>query len=241
MFYMQVANLLVQVNNQYDTVREKCQPYITQADREPDLVLTPSDEDIASTQAWFREHEHKEVRKGSAEYSSASLLLYPQLPAFDAFWLHASVIEMHGEGYAVTAPSGYGKSTQSRLWLQAFPQEARIINGDKPIVRKTGDEFIAYGTPFCGKEGYQVNTGVPLKGLCYLKHGENNSLARLDPTMAFAQLMREYQGLFTPQTQEKYIELLEQFAETVPVYVLTCNQSPEAARVAYEGMKHGGH
>ena len=37
------------------------------------------------------------------------------------------------------------------------------------------------------------------------------------------------------------MELLQQFTEAVPVYVLTCNQDVEAARVAYEGMKHGGN
>ena len=53
--------------------------------------------------------------------------------------------------------------------------------------------------------------------------------------------MREYQGRFTPQNQEKYMELLQHFAEKVPVYVLTCNMDAEAAVVAYEGMKHGGN
>ena len=141
----------------------------------------------------------------------------------------------------VTAPSGYGKTTQARLWLKVFPDRARIINGDNPIVRKDGDGFVAYGTPFCGKEGYQVNTSVPLKGLCYLKHGETNAIQRMDSSLAFAQLLREYQHRFTPENQEKYMEMLQQFVENVPIYVLTCNLDGQAPIVAYEGMKHGGN
>ena len=156
-------------------------------------------------------------------------------------WLHSVLLEMDGEGYAITAPSGYGKSTQGQLWLKAFPDRARIINGDNPIVRKEGEGFVAYGTPFCGKEGYQVNIGVPLKGFCYLKHGETNSIRRMDSTVAFAQLLREYQCRFTAEYQERHMELLQQFVETVPIYVLTCNLDGQAPIVAYEGMKHGGN
>lgn len=187
------------------------------------------------------QHEHTEITDAASEFSRAPYTIYPQLPQFDALWLHSAVMEMDGEGYAVTAPSGYGKTTHARLWLKAFPGKARIINGDNPIVRKEGEGFVAYGTPFCGKEGYQVNIGVPLKGFCYLKHGETNSIRRMDSTVAFAQLLREYQCRFTAEYQERHMELLQQFVETVPIYVLTCNLDGQAPIVAYEGMKHGGN
>ncbi len=209
--------------------------------REPDLVMEADEKEIAFGKAWFLQHEHTEITDAASEVSRAPFSIYSKLPAFGAMWLHSVLLEMDGKGYAITAPSGYGKSTQGQLWLKAFPDRARIINGDNPIVRKEGEGFVAYGTPFCGKEGYQVNIGVPLKGFCYLKHGETNSIRRMDSTVAFAQLLREYQCRFTPENQEKYMELLQQFAETVPVYVLTCNLDGQAPIVAYEGMKHGGN
>ena len=241
MFYIEIANLLVQVNNHYDTILKECKSYLTITSQKPDLIMEVDKREIAAGQAWFLQHEHAEIGEDEAEFSRAPYTIYPKLPAFDAFWMHAVLIEMDDAGYAITAPSGYGKSTQGRLWLKAFPDQARIINGDNPILRREGDEFIAYGTPFCGKEGYQVNTGVPLRGFCYLKHGETNAIKRLDSALAFAQLLREYQNQFTSENREKYMDLLQQFAETVPVYVLACNQDVEAARVAYEGMKHGGN
>ncbi|MFR5854594.1 MAG: hypothetical protein ACLUE8_09830 [Lachnospiraceae bacterium] len=241
MFYIEIAKLLVQVNNHYDLIRQQCQPYLVEPHREPDLVMEADEKEIAFGKAWFLQHEHTEITDAESEFSRAPFSIYSKLPAFGAMWLHSVLLEMDGEGYAITAPSGYGKSTQGQLWLKAFPDRARIINGDNPIVRKEGEGFVAYGTPFCGKEGYQVNIGVPLKGFCYLKHGETNSIRRMDSTVAFAQLLREYQCRFTPQNQEKYMELLQHFAETVPVYVLTCNLDGQAPIVAYEGMKHGGN
>ena len=203
--------------------------------------MEADEKEIAFGKAWFLQHEHTEITDAESEFSRAPFSIYSKLPAFGAMWLHSVLLEMDGEGYAITAPSGYGKSTQGQLWLKAFPDRARIINGDNPIVRKEGEGFVAYGTPFCGKEGYQVNIGVPLKGFCYLKHGETNSIRRMDSTVAFAQLLREYQCRFTAEYQERHMELLQHFAETVPVYVLTCNLDGQAPIVAYEGMKHGGN
>lgn len=241
MFYIEIAKLLVQVNNHYELIRQHCQPYLVEPYREPDLVMEADEKEIAFGKAWFLQHEHTEITDAESEFSRAPFSIYSKLPAFGAMWLHSVLLEMDGEGYAITAPSGYGKSTQGQLWLKAFPDRARIINGDNPIVRKEGECFVAYGTPFCGKEGYQVNIGVPLKGFCYLKHGETNSIRRMDSTVAFAQLLREYQCRFTAEYQERHMELLQQFVETVPVYVLTCNLDGQAPIVAYEGMKHGGN
>lgn len=241
MFYIKIAKLLVQVNNHYDLIRQHCQPYLVEPHREPDLVMEADEKEIAFGKAWFLQHEHTEITDAESEFSRAPFSIYSKLPAFGAMWLHSVLLEMDGEGYAITAPSGYGKSTQGQLWLKAFPDRARIINGDNPIVRKEGEGFVAYGTPFCGKEGYQVNIGVPLKGFCYLKHGETNSIRRMDSTVAFAQLLREYQCRFTAEYQERHMELLQQFVETVPIYVLTCNLDGQAPIVAYEGMKHGGN
>lgn len=203
--------------------------------------MEADEKEIAFGKMWFLQHEHTEITDAASEFSRAPFSIYSKLPAFGAMWLHSVLLEMDGEGYAITAPSGYGKTTQARLWLKAFPGKARIINGDNPIVRKEGEGFVAYGTPFCGKEGYQVNIGVPLRGFCYLKHGETNSIRRMDSTVAFAQLLREYQCRFTAEYQERHMELLQQFVETVPIYVLTCNLDGQAPIVAYEGMKHGGN
>lgn len=241
MFYIEIAKLLIQVNNHYELIRQHCQPYLVEPYREPDLVMEADEKEIAFGKAWFLQHEHTEITDAESEFSRAPFSIYSKLPAFGAMWLHSVLLEMDGEGYAITAPSGYGKSTQGQLWLKAFPDRARIINGDNPIVRKEGEGFVAYGTPFCGKEGYQVNIGVPLKGFCYLKHGETNSIRRMDSTVAFAQLLREYQCRFTAEYQERHMELLQQFVETVPIYVLTCNLDGQAPIVAYEGMKHGGN
>lgn len=40
-----------------------------------------------------------------------------------------------------------------------------------------------------------------------------------------------------PAIALKTIELIDRLVEAVPIYRLSCNMEPEAAKVAYEGMK----
>ena len=98
------------------------------------------------------------------------------MPDFDAFLLHAAVIEVDGLAYAFAAPSGTGKTTHIALWKKFFGDRANIINGDKPIIRfENGTPYI-YGTPWCGKEGYNINTKAPLAALCFIERSPENTI-----------------------------------------------------------------
>lgn len=232
-FDILVAGLRVRINHQHEEVKKRCSEYIVPVEGEPNAVIAAPAEQLQW--AW----ELEQMPAPEAEFYCVHRHLYAQLPQYDAFWMHGCAVEMDGHVYIFTARSGYGKTTHSRLWLKAFGNRARIINGDNPLIRWNGHQFIAYGTPFGGKEGYHVNTSAPLKGICYLTHGEQNSIRRMDPQMAYAQILRDSHRCLTEENSEQLMNLLEKFVHTIPVYQLTCNQDVEAAHVAYEGMQNG--
>jgi len=236
MFMMRAAGLLFQVNNQYDYIREKCSDYIVQESTAPDIIMEATNSRIHFSQDFKLRYDNEVISAAEAEYDAAPYMIYHLLPDFDAVWLHAAVIELDGQAYAFTAPSGYGKSTHIHLWQQAFGDQIRVINGDNPILRVHDGVFYAYGTPFCGKEGYQINTGVPLRGICCLQHDDNNYIERREPASAFARLLADNYNI-TPETLESHMQIYERLVESVPVYILHCNESPEAALVAWEGMR----
>lgn len=236
MFKIRLAGLTVEVDDLYDVVRGRCVDYIVTDDAPAKLTIGGDEAAVRQAQQWFMDVEGVEVTPGEAEFACIAHPMYPQLTHFDALWLHASVLEMEGGAYAFTAPSGYGKSTHAKLWLEAFGDRARIINGDNPILREMDGVFYAYGTPFCGKEGYQVNTGVPLKGICFLQHAQENCIDRIAPAVALMLLFRNNTRV-TPETRETHLRLYERLVEKVPVYVLHCNMDTEAAYVAWEGMR----
>ena len=241
MFYIRIAELLIQVINRYDFSRDCCRDYLV-GDGKPDLVLQSTEEELHEAASIIAGTSGATCSFDYAEFIRLHAMLYPLLPSFQAFWQHAVLVELDGNGYAFTAPSGYGKSTHALLWKKWFSDKARIVNGDNPIFRLQDGVFYGYGTPWCGKERFQENRRVPMKGLCYLKHGESNSIRRMSKEMAFSQLLRQNQWVLGRQKQpDDYMQLLETFVEQVPVYELTCNQDVEAAQIAYEGMKHGGN
>lgn len=184
------------------------------------------------------EHDRKflpDATDGYLESLSIYRSISNQILDFNGFLFHASVIERNGEAFAFSAASGTGKTTHCRLWLERFP-DARIINGDKPLIRITDENVYVYGTPWCGKESYNINTRAPLKAICFLERGKENSIKEISKTEA---VKRIFPQLLVPNDEKlvnKLFDLVGSVVNKVPVYLLSCNMDPEAADVAYNGM-----
>lgn len=238
MFYLKVAGLVIAIDNQYSDIIDFCKSYT--ADEQDKMlsigVIRALPEDLKWCKQYFREVEHIEVSDARAERDSIAYALYPVLPMHSAFWLHACVVEVDGEAYAFTAPPGVGKTTHAKLWLKLLGKRARIINGDNPIIRLHDGRFYAYGTPWCGKEGWNVNTGVPLKAVCYIDHGEENALKKLSEQEAYGRLVIFSRYYMTRENTGFMLDLYEQLVKQVPVYQMNCNMTLDAARISYEGM-----
>lgn len=239
MFTIRIGDLNVQVNNHYELIREKCRDYIVPDMQQPDLIMEATAEDRKYARDWVWQHEGRLITDAEAELDRAPYGIYPELYRFNAFWLHACVIEMDGVGYAFSAPPGVGKSTHAQRWLQAFPDRAHIINGDNPIVRALDGKYYAYGTPFCGKEGYQENRAVPLGGVCFLRRAAMNRITAMDPLQAITRLYRDNWTILHAEESvaRACLDIYSHFAETVPAYIMECNNmEPDAALVSHEAM-----
>lgn len=234
MLYIRIADLNICINNKYDYLERLCRDYTVEKTEAPDMTVSVTDEQIA--------HEvsiaETQVSAGYAEGVCVYREICKRLPVeFGAYLFHSAVIEYKGDGFAFAAKSGTGKSTHISLWRKRFGSEVHVVNGDKPIMRFVGDKLYAYGTPWCGKEGWQNNTSVPLKALCFVERSENNRIRRIGADEA---VMLMFHQILTPsdlETVEALFPLLDRTLREVPCYVLGCNISEEAAEVAYNGMK----
>lgn len=239
MYYMEIAELLIRVENKYDYLKNVSEKYIVEPDRECDAYIAPTEEDIQFSLDWHLKYENEKVDPGYAEFTQAHQKLYAHIAKYDAFWMHAAVVGMDGYAYGFTGPSGYGKSTHAHLWQKAFGEQAEIINGDNPIIRKKGDNFYAYGTPFGGKHDENVNIGLPMKGYCFLQHGEDNRIEPLSPNEARNRILTDMFDfkIIKKNNFVKLLTLVEDFTRTVPMYTLICNMDVEAAYISHEGMQ----
>lgn len=232
MIKIKLADLIVSIDNRYPFLENQCKDY-TVDEGEADISVKVNDEDIAAEKLASGDG----FSNGYIESICAYRKICNQLPFYDAFLLHASVVECDGVSYAFAAPSGTGKSTHTRFWLERFGERARIINGDKPILRFVEGKLTVYGTPWCGKEGYNINTSSPFAALCFVNRAEENRIVRADEGKAVAKLFNQ---ILLPSDEEavtRLFDLLDKMIVNYPVYELYCNVSPEAADVALMGMK----
>lgn len=234
-FKIELAGIPMEVLHRYDLIKEACRDYLIPDDTGAAVSFATTDDRMQFSRDYVKKESGNDLSDDAAELDATHYDLYGKLTEFDAFWLHSVIVEREGKGYAFTAKPETGKSTHAKLWLKAFP-DARIINGDNAIIRRQPDgTFYAYGTPFCGKEGYHVNTGVPLKGICFLSRGKENRIRPFDPDFAVNCLCRD-NFCITPENAEAHLRLYRQLTEQVPCYLLECNMDVEAALVAWQGM-----
>lgn len=237
MFTLKMAGLIIAVDNKYPSVERQCRDYAVEREAgECDMRVCVSEDEID------REMEAAltPVSRGYAESICIYRNICLQLAGYDAFLMHAAVVEVDGDGYAFAAKSGTGKTTHVTLWKKLFGNRANIVNGDKPIIRFHDGVPYAYGTPWCGKERENINSRVPLKALCFIERAKQNSIAPLEGQQMLARLFGQ---LLLPCDAGEVVRLtalLDRLVRGVPCYLLKCNMDVEAAEVAYKGMCGGG-
>ena len=95
----------------------------------------------------------------------------------DSFILHSAYIRHRGRAILFSAPSGTGKSTQASLWAQYAGAE--IINGDRALLQKVQDCWMARGWPVCGTSGICQNADARLSAVVLLRQAKKNAVRRL--------------------------------------------------------------
>ena len=153
--------------------------------------------------------------------------------------MHGSAIVMEGECYIFTAPSGTGKSTHTRLWRQQFGDRVYMLNDDKPMLAVGEQGVTAYGTPWNGKHRLSRNASAPLKAIVQLERDTVNHIEPLPSIRALPALHTQALRPYTAAAMEQVLRLERQILKTVPFYYMGCNMDPEAALVAYEGIRKG--
>lgn len=247
-FKVRLADLVIGVKCQYETTKRFCRDYLVEDGTntvgcEENFEVNIVDDDIenerriSEVSSGSREHMEyqKEYRREYLETLALLRKISNRLPEYNCFLMHGAVVAVDGSGYMFTAPSGTGKSTHVALWKK-YLKNAEIINGDKPFIRVDESGVWIYGTPWAGKEGWQKNMAVPLRGICLLGRGEENRIEQISPVQVLPYIMRQIHYTDEPEMAGRTLELLNMMMADVPVYRLECDMSREAAECSYAGM-----
>lgn len=240
-FTIELAGVPIRVAANFDSTREFCRAYW--AEKQPLFAVSVEREDVYAEAERSARENRKEglpVQHYSPQYLE-TLALYrkivERLVDYDIFLFHGSVVAVDGQGYLFTAKSGTGKSTHTRLWRQCFGGRAVMVNDDKPLLRVTEDGVLVCGTPWDGKHRLSTNMTVPLKGVCILRRGAENTIRPAGLQEALPMLLQQSHRPEKPEKLAKFLALIEKMAKNTGLFCLECNMEPEAAMVAYNGMK----
>ena len=78
------------------------------------------------------------------KYPLGPIIMHYMTLKADAVMMHASCAFDGVKARIFSGFSGAGKSTMSKIWSEARNQ---IINDDRLIIRKQGDDYVVYNTP----------------------------------------------------------------------------------------------
>ena len=231
-FFVRLAELTVKIVHTHDAVRLHCRDYTVDSDRTPDIVAATAQNLI-------------EAEKASADFPCSDsycedICIYrdiaEKMPLFDRAVFHGAAVEVDGRGYIFTAPSGTGKTTHIRLWLEHFADRVQIINGDKPILRLDGDGVSVCSTPWAGKERMERNTEAPLKAITLIKRSTENKITKISPKEYFSELARQFYLPKNVEARLKTLDIIDKILSDVPIYLLECDISREAAELSFRTL-----
>lgn len=246
--YIKIAGYTIELNLLYEKTFAYFGQYLVSGENaKPDLVISTSYGDLLDRQAITNEgtkimdgsEEHRFFDLYRHEFFSVYNKIAETMPTLDTFLMHGVAVGMDDSAYMLTAPSGVGKTTRATLWTECYPQSF-IINGDKPLIKVTDTEVFACGTPWCGKEGMNTNTMLPLRGVFFverIKDNENDSIQEISIGQALSRLLKQIYFPSLPESRKKIMELLQKMNQRVQFYVFRISPTEEAIRLAYETIR----
>lgn len=232
LFTIQLAGINIQVETYCTRTREYYIDYLTQENPQYSVKIDcnrfRTEEEILKNQFSNRIFEDFEIENNALYRDLPQILLRENIVL-----IHGVLISYNEHGYIFTAPSGIGKSTHARLWKELYGDCVTIINGDKPLLKLTKDGVRAYGSPWMGKEKIGVNTSVQLCGICNLHRNITNTIEKVEfDGNSINWLLEQTQVTSSENTIIDRVRWFKKAMGLVPLYVLNCDISADAVRVA---------
>ena len=196
------------------------------------------------------------------EFSLLTAPFSEALMRYQRLIYHAVALRWREKAYLIAAPSGVGKSTQTRFLQELRPGEFSVICGDRPILEfrhserseesaspvaahsvrhsfatTDKDEIIVHPSPWNGKENWHGAEAAPLAGLILLERGEKNRLMALSPReAALPAYLQVIQTNNDESCMRKSAELITELLRSVPIWKLISYQVPDSTQLLLESV-----
>lgn len=230
MLNIKLAGLDIAIDNRYKYLEKLCAGYICESGH-ADITVSATEDEICAQ----RDISVTDFTDGYLESVCVYRKICRALPLFDRLMLHSSVVEADGRAIALCGKHGTGKTTQTRLLTEAFP-DVRVINGDKPVLHIQNECATAYGTPWRGEECLGSNISAPLSSVCFIEQADRNELVLIDRNEAAALLFGQLITPCEPKAAFKHLELADRLLKTCDFYKMYCTEDYSASALLYNTL-----
>ena len=223
MFNIKIADIVMEIDNKQSYIYEYCKDWA--CDGAPEFRVGVSADEINK----YIEGCGYETNPRTVERVLLSRKIASKLSPYHAFLLHGAVVEFEGEGIIFSAKRGVGKTTHVNLWRDAFGEKVKVVNGDKPVIKREGNYFSAYSTPWRGKENLGDNSSVKVTKLCFIKRADTPSVEKISAKQAWTRLCRQTVYPEDTQMYDVFAKDMADFLKSVDIYIISVNQGIESA------------
>jgi hypothetical protein len=158
-------------------------------------------------------------QRNPMQYPLDQLLMVGLLRRRSGMLVHSCGVADGGRGMLFVGASGAGKSTIASLWRDC---DGVVLNDDRIILRRRGDAFRMYGTPWCGDFKESSPSDSKIDAVFFIEHGVSNSIVQLKPMDAITALVsNSFYGSWDRSYTEANIGVSESVAGSIGCFTLS--------------------
>jgi len=176
---------------------------------------------------WSPRRRAGTIRQAASPFATDSALRIVHslvLASEGGFLLHAASAIRNGRAFLFAGASGAGKTTISSL----APSDVVLLSDEISYIRREGNTYRAYGTPFTGELGRNgENVSAPVEKLFFLVQASSNGEACVGRSEAVGKLLKNIL-FFSIETSliERMFKTAVDFASCVPAKNLLFSPEP---------------
>jgi|GEM_PF-1443951 len=131
--------------------------------------------------------------------------------------IHAAAVKINDEAFLFPASSGRGKSTWADLAHKLSSWS--VLGEDKIILKKSGDDYLIFGTPWNHRQKFQVAESATLRGIFFLHHRPENQIEKINQLLAIQEILQQAFLPFNDRDElDRAVSILEDVIHRIPFY-----------------------
>ncbi len=218
----QICDIVIEIKTASEKVEKFFKDYIYCENLIPELMIEFSSDEISDyAKSEGVSNDIAEITMILRDFSNFAF------SKKSAILFHSSAISVNGQAILFCAPSGTGKSTHSKLWVKNF-SDVEYINDDKPFIRKKGDNYLVYGSPWRGKHNLGGNVSAKIKAICFIERAKENSIVEIDEFQAIYGLLNQSVRVKEENEVDKLLQIFSEIVRFSKIYKLRVNMDDDA-------------